>query len=119
RVSNEMRVHPSLKMSLLKTYLALIEGDQYELQQATDLSCLKFDGFGCWMQISTNTWPDLSALIKEEETATIKVPQSDKEDIAIFRHQSEDGPLIEDLLIDQAEIEELDTKTINYTAEGN
>jgi tetratricopeptide (TPR) repeat protein len=111
QVKKEFRRRPSLKFTLMRSFLSLMENNREDMLLAAEDSCKRFDGLNCWLLASSLNWPDLKALLVKEE---ITRP---KENIQTFKESQDLKPFEEELVIDQSDIEELDTKILSLTPE--
>ena len=98
-----------LDIQLMKSFVSLMRGDLKQLKESSAIACKSFDGLNCWIADQLLVWDDLSKTSKrtDEVNASIK-----SVDFMMSEAKNDITPLREKVLIDQRDIEELDSREV-------
>ncbi len=96
------------ELSIMKSYVAAITNDNKELKKYSNRSCNKKDGFNCWLSIQQYIWEDISKTIQRDEKTT----DNNLFTLEILKQKSNDPKINELIIIDQKDIEELDSELV-------
>lgn len=96
------------ELSIMKSYVAAITRNTKELEKYSKRSCDKKDGFNCWLSIQQLIWEDITKTIqRDEKTIDNKLFTLD-----ILKQKSTAPRINELIIIDQKDIEELDSELV-------
>lgn len=90
---------------IMASYSSLQTNDIKELKKFSYQACLKFDGINCWVYNQLLFWDDLPLAIKNKDLVT----NVHKIDIEALKNPLPKDPLKENPIVDQKDIEELDS----------
>jgi predicted negative regulator of RcsB-dependent stress response len=91
----------------LNAYVSLRESKRDQAIEFSAITCKKFDGSGCYLYFIQTLWEDLGKTVMREEN----LPQVEI-DIAALKRPNTITPLNEPVIVDQRDIEELDSEMI-------
>lgn len=98
-----------LDIQLMRSYVALMRGDLKQLKESATIACRSFDGLNCWISDQLLVWDNLTKTVKRSDEINSSVRSVDQ----IMSDSSNDIiALKEKQLIDQRDIEELDSRDI-------
>lgn len=100
--------NPPVKIDIMNSYLSIIQSKKNTTEIHSAKACRKFDGFNCWMYMQTQIWPDLKQTIGLD----VKTWNDSSLTIEILKKKVGHIPLVEDAVLDQEDIEKLDTERI-------
>lgn len=110
----EYKNHPPNDVYVMDSYLSMIAGGsekKYDRRLTEDLAekaCRAFDGFNCWIAMKLTQWDNLGKTIRRtDEIFSDKTMTLDS-----LKSPSKITPLKEENSIDQHDIEELDSNTV-------
>lgn len=113
-IMSEYKNHPPNDVYIMDSFLSIIAGGsvrQYDRRLTEDLAekaCRAFDGFNCWIAMKLTQWDNLGKTIKRtDEVFSDKAMTIDS-----LKSPSLITPLKEENAIDQHDIEELDSNTV-------
>ncbi len=93
---------------LMDTYVSLKEGNQERLSASAANGCDKDEGLHCWLYMKLLDWENIGkTMTREEPTLTGEFNLDD------LKGQGEIIPLDDNIMIDQKDIEELDSSEVN------
>lgn len=99
-----------LDIQLMKSYVGLMRGDLPLLKESATLACRSFDGLNCWIADQLLVWDDLTKTVKRTDEVNISAVNVDD---MLSQASNDIQPLKEKVLIDQRDIEELDSRNVN------
>ncbi len=102
---NDFQNKPPSEILMMETYQALSESNSNDLEDRSEESCKSFDGMSCYIALQTMHWNNLGNQIKED----YPILQSPEYDVNQYKINSPVTPIKEQILIDQRDIEELDS----------
>lgn len=98
-----------LELVLMDMYVGLRTGNRDQVTLASERACQRFDGVACWIKNANRVWENLGMTMDRDEAVyaknhlklgELKLPQATK-------------GLTEPLLVDQRDIEELDSEGVS------
>ena len=96
------------EVEIMKSYVSLRRKNVPALAESSSTSCKRHDGVNCWIQMQMSIWENLGYTIEREENIF-----SDEDlDIESLKEVASSEPLIESVIIDQKDIEELDSQKL-------
>lgn len=99
---------PMIVIQML-AYVAFRRNDVQTLKIMADKACKKFDGLNCWIMGQLLIWENISKTANRDEM----IRGDRKFDIDSLKMKAEIKPIQEEVLIDQYDIEELDSSLIS------
>ena len=107
-LNNLYQMNLPKELSIMKSYVAAITNDTNELEKYSNRSCDKKDGFNCWLSMQQLIWEDITKTIqRDEKTLDNKLFTLD-----ILKQKSGEPKINEIIIIDQKDIEELDSELV-------
>ncbi|PIR30782.1 MAG: hypothetical protein COV38_03630 [Bdellovibrionales bacterium CG11_big_fil_rev_8_21_14_0_20_38_13] len=98
-----------LDIQLMISFVSLMKGDLKKLKESSAKACRSFDGLNCWIADQLLVWDDLTKTVKRTDKVNIAAKSMDE----ILAESSNDiSELKEKILIDQRDIEELDSRNV-------
>lgn len=98
-----------LEILLMNSYVAIKNEKNKELEKYSHEACKKFDGLNCWIRSQLLTWENFPKTIKRKEP----IYKDNRLSLESLTELSLTRPLEENLIVDQKDIEELDSAEIN------
>jgi hypothetical protein len=98
-----------LEILLMNSYVAIKNENIKELDKYSHGACKKFDGLNCWIRSQLLTWENFPKTIKRKEP----IYKDNRLSLESLTELSLTRPLEENLIVDQKDIEELDSAEIN------
>ena len=105
---------PPFEVNIMDSYVSLMLGekdkkfDKRKTEESNEAACRSFDGISCWISLQYIQWENLGKTIKRDEEIF-----TDKEmTIDSLKEKKEITPLKENITVDQRDIEELDSSSI-------
>lgn len=96
------------ELILMDTFVSLQEGNQERLKNSTAEGCRKQDGVHCWLNLKILEWSNIGKTLKRDEPT-----MSEEFDLDSLKAKAEITPLQDSIMIDQRDIEELDSASVN------
>ncbi len=97
------------EVGLMKSYVALRRHDMKKLQESSVKECRRYDGLNCWISMQLIYWENLGLTIeRDEKTLSLSSFSIEK-----LKGKAEIKPMKEKIIIDQRDIEELDSNSVN------
>ena len=95
----------------MKAYMSLMLNNTASLKTLSSKNCNNSDGLSCWINLQLNIWENFGLTIQRDD------PIHTLNDIDIDNLKISTGhiPIEEKLIVDQADIEELDSLDIKIT----
>lgn len=109
-LTQEFGTSAPLEIKLMKSFVATMRNDLPLLKESATQACRSFDGLNCWLSDQLLVWDDFSKTIKRTDEVNI-VAESPDQILAAARVPAQ--ALKEKVLIDQRDIEELDSSLVN------
>ena len=102
-----------LEILLMDSYVAVMNEKVQDLKQYSHEACQKFDGLNCWLRSQLLTWENFPKTIKRNDPiySDNRLTLDSLIELSITR------PLKEELIVDQKDIEELDSAEV-YLPKG-
>ena len=98
-----------LEINLMNSYVSIVNDNQKDLDRFSHEACLKFDGLNCWIRSQLLTWEQFSKTLKRKDP----VYNDDRLTLDSLVELSVLKPLKEELIVEQKDIEELDSAEVN------
>lgn len=96
------------EVEIMKSYVALKRKNVKALAESSEKACKRHDGVNCWIQMQMSIWENIGFTVEREENIF-----SDEDlDIESLKKTAKANPLIESVIIDQKDIEELDSQKL-------
>ncbi len=105
---------PPNDVNIIASYLSLMRGsteknyDRRLSEELAEKACRSFDGLNCWIALKLTQWENLGKTIKRDEETFIDKSIS----LESMKLPVNITPLVENKIIDQANIEEMDSKLV-------
>lgn len=96
------------EIEIMKSYVALRRKNLPALQESSSVACRRHDGINCWVQMQMSIWQNLGMTIERDE----KIFSDDELDIESLKTVAASSPLKESIIVDQKDIEELDSEKL-------
>ncbi|MFT6070291.1 MAG: hypothetical protein ACJAT2_002818 [Bacteriovoracaceae bacterium] len=96
------------EVEIMKSYVALRRKKMKDLAESSSIACKRHDGVNCWIQMQMSIWENLGYTIEREEN----IFSDDELDIESLKEMAGVQPLKESVIIDQKDIEELDSQKL-------
>ncbi|MBT3584488.1 MAG: hypothetical protein HN509_06260 [Halobacteriovoraceae bacterium] len=97
-----------IELDQMRSYVALRRYDMDGLREFSSRACRRFDALHCWILGQLQIWENIGKTIERDET-----PFSQKEiTVAALKEKSTITPLEERIIVDQRDIEELDSALV-------
>ena len=109
-LSSKLLGSAPLDIQLMKSYVALMRGDLSVLKDSATIACRSFDGLNCWIADQLLVWDDLTKTVKRTDEVNISAVSVDD---LLSQASNDVMPLKEKVLIDQRDIEELDSRNVS------
>lgn len=112
-LKSQFQYNPPFEISIMDSYLGLVSQtnkkfDKRKIDTAIENSCKNFDGMSCWINLTNIQWENLGKTVQRDDEII-----ADKNfTIESLKEKKDNIPLIEDKIIDQRDIEELDSSLI-------
>ncbi len=113
-LKNKFGQEPPLEINIMDSYVSLIMGekeqkfDKRKIEESAEKACRFFDGMSCWIALQFSEWENIGKTIKRDELVF-----SDKEmTLDSLKEKKVITPLKETISVDQKDIEELDSQSI-------
>ncbi len=101
-----------LDIQLMASYVSLMRGDLKKLKESSTQACRSFDGLNCWIADQLLVWDDLSKTIRRSDKVNIVALTPEQ---ILAEAENDIVPLKEKILIDQRDIEELDSRSAIFS----
>ncbi|MBG07228.1 MAG: hypothetical protein CME68_00580 [Halobacteriovoraceae bacterium] len=98
-----------LEINLMNSYVSIINNNEKDLDRFSHEACLKFDGLNCWVRSQLLTWEQFSKTLKRKDP----IYKDDRLTLDSLTELSVLRPLKEELIVEQKDIEELDSAEVN------
>ncbi|MCB9060913.1 MAG: hypothetical protein H6622_05290 [Halobacteriovoraceae bacterium] len=99
---------PPFEVDMMFAFISILKGEKDKFFKYADKTCKQYDGLSCWLLMENERWENLGKTFKR----TDKVWDS-KRTVGDLKTEKEVKPILEAQLIDQRDIEELDSDTVN------
>lgn len=109
-LSNKLLGSAPLDIQLMRSYVGLMRGDLSMLKESAALACRSFDGLNCWIADQLLVWDDITKTVKRTDEVNISAASADE---MLSQASNDIAPLKEKILIDQRDIEELDSHNVS------
>lgn len=96
------------EVEIMKSYVKLRRKNVAALAESSSVACKRHDGVNCWIQMQMSIWENLGMTIEREEA----IFSDDELNIDELRNKAQITPLKETIIIDQKDIEELDSQKL-------
>lgn len=103
------------ELEMMYAYNSLMTGDLKNLIRFSEQSCHNFDGISCWIYLNNHLWENLPRVIKRDE----EIRQDSHFSISSLKESQAISPLEEEQLVNQKDIEELDSNQIPIEFNSN
>lgn len=94
-----------LELEIMQVYNGLLLGSDELIDQSSARACQRFDGLSCWVQSSRVRWQNLGRAMERTEQVYAK----NHFDLNKLKLKPDVKPLTEERIVDQRDIEELDS----------
>lgn len=108
-LSSQLLTSSPLDIHLMKSYVALMRGDLPQLKESAAMACRAFDGLNCWIADQLNVWDDITKTVKRTDEINASALSPDE---LLSEAQNDIQVLKEQVVVDQRDIEELDSRNI-------
>jgi len=98
-----------LEINLMNSYVSIVNNNEKDLDRFSHEACLKFDGLNCWVRSQLLTWEQFPKILKRKDP----VYGDDRLTLDSLIELSVLRPLKEELIVEQKDIEELDSAEVN------
>ncbi len=102
---NDFQNRPPLIALMMDTYLALETNDTKRLEDYSEEACKNFDGMSCYIASQTILWKSLGQMTKSAEPP----PTANEFNLDEIKNKKVSKKITEEIVIDQRDIEELDS----------
>ena len=105
---------PPLEVNIMDNYVSLIMGgsekkfDKRKMEANTEKACRDFDGMSCWTSLQFIQWQNLGKSIKRDDA----IINDQEMSLESLKEKKEYMPLKETITVDQKDIDELDSASI-------
>ena len=96
------------EVEIMKSYVTLRRNNVPVLRESSSIACKRHDGINCWVQLQMSIWENLGETIERDE----KIFKDEDLDIESLRLKAKVVPLLESIVVDQKDIEELDSEKL-------
>ena len=93
----------------MNSYVSIVNNNEKDLDQFSHEACLKFDGLNCWIRSQFLTWKQFPQTLKKKDL----IYEDNRLTLDSLIELSVLKPLKEELIVDQKDIEELDSAEVN------
>lgn len=93
------------EVEIMKSYANLRLKKNPQLAESTSIACRRHDGVNCWIQMQMSIWENLGLTIERDE----KIFADNDLDVEYLKNAIQITPLKETIIVDQKDIEELDS----------
>lgn len=97
-----------LKLQLMNSFINTIVDEQYYKTYYSNEACKMYDGLNCWLSFAHTIWPSINETIKREG----KIIEIAEFSVENLRKKSIVNDIDEPQIINQKDIEELDSKSV-------
>ncbi len=98
-----------LEINLMNSYVSIVNNNEKDLDRFSHEACLKFDGLNCWVRSQLLTWEQFPQTLKRKD----RIYKDERLTLDSLIELSVLRPLKEELIVDQKDIEELDSAEVN------
>lgn len=98
-----------LDIQLMISFVSLMKGDLKKLKESSAKACRSFDGLNCWIADQLLVWDDLTKTVKRTDKVNVAAQSVDE---ILATSNNDINELKEKILIDQRDIEELDSRNV-------
>jgi len=98
-----------VEVNLMDSYVALREKDNDRLKMMSAEACRRGDGLNCYLNLQTIHWENLGQTLERDE----KTRDMSEFNLEALRSPATLSPLTESVIIDQRDIEELDSNDVS------
>ena len=111
---SDFKNQPPYEVDVMDSYVGLMMAssekkfDKRKIEDITEKACRSFDGINCWISLQFIEWENLGKTIKRDDDIFSDKTMS----IDSLKDKKEIVPLKESILVDQKDIEELDSAGI-------
>jgi len=96
------------EVEIMRSYVKLRRKEVETLSESSGIACKRHDGVNCWIQMQMSIWENLGFTIEREEN----IFSEDELNIEALKKPMALNPLKETIIVDQKDIEELDSEKL-------